>query len=137
MVTLQLLKKLCHQHGILPSGNTYRNLVSFLYQLIIIDRLGKTAPDLFLEPLADTLLHLQIKRRFLFLLLLIFLVHGTHEPSQIASLQAVNGASLLLEKSRCLQACLSLFAVKNCLFTIVLRHPSVKDLLLRNMLCSR
>ena len=134
---LQLLKKLCHQHGILASGNTDCNLIPFLYQLIIIDRLGKTAPYLFLEPLADTLLHLQIKRRFLFLLLLIFLIHRAHEPRQIATLQAVYGMPLLPEKCRCLQACLSLFAIKHCFFAILLRNPSVKDLLLRNVLCSR
>ena len=53
-MTGKLLKKLCHQHGILASGNTDRNLVSILYQFIFPDCLCKTSPDRFTKFLDNT-----------------------------------------------------------------------------------
>ena len=40
----QLLKKLCHKHGILSAGNTHCNFIPVFDQLIFIDGFCKTSP---------------------------------------------------------------------------------------------
>ena len=53
-MTGKLLKKLCHQHGILTTGNTDCNLISILHQFIFPDCLSKASPDRFAEFLDNT-----------------------------------------------------------------------------------
>ncbi len=40
-MTLQFLKQLGHEHGILAAGNAYGNAITFLHQIIGADGLGK------------------------------------------------------------------------------------------------
>ena len=60
-MTLQLLKKLGHQHGVLPAGDADRDPVTFLDQVIFTDRFGKPVEKTLLEhlPIAQGSLDLQ------------------------------------------------------------------------------
>ena len=82
VVMLKLLKKLCHEHGILTARDTHCNLIPRLYKLIGIYRLCKLAPDGFLKFLSDALLHICLYIALCHLILF----HGIKQPAYIASL---------------------------------------------------
>ena len=49
IVALQLLKQLCHEHGVLAAGDTDCDLIVFLDQLIVADRLCKAGEERHME----------------------------------------------------------------------------------------
>ena len=65
-VFLQLLQKLCHQHGILAAGDAHRNLVVFLNELVTLYRSDERHPDRLAEFLLYTALNALVGFKFSF-----------------------------------------------------------------------
>ena len=102
VVTLQFLKKLRHQHGILSTGDAHGDFVIRLDKLILTDGFCKTgkqnpaefAPDTVLDLLlAGKTISFAIIRR----LKLLFLFHGKEKPAVVTVLQASRVQPALLK----------------------------------------
>ena len=61
---LQFLEQLCHQHGILSTGDTDGNFIARLYQVIISNGMGEWIPDFFFIFGDDTALNALIWLKF-------------------------------------------------------------------------
>ncbi len=93
IMSLQFLKQLRHQHGVLATGDTYCNLISFLNQLIFVNCLGEFAPDSFTKFLADALLYILTNGGILFFAFLLCSLF--HKPCKIATSQTIGLYALL------------------------------------------
>ena len=58
VVALELLKEFGHQHGILAAGNTDRDPVAFLYELVLYDSFFEAADQVVFEGPAQGLVHI-------------------------------------------------------------------------------
>ena len=66
---LELLEELCHEHGVLPAGDTDGDIIAFFNHIIFIQRLDKGTPDFLAELLYNTAFNLTGRIRiFLFFL---------------------------------------------------------------------
>ena len=63
-VAVQLLNQLCHQHGILSTGDTDGNFIARLNQVIISNGVGEWIPDFFFIFGDDTALNALIWLKF-------------------------------------------------------------------------
>ena len=82
-ITLQLLKKLCHEHGVLAAGDAHGDPVPLFYKLILPYGPGEAAPDFAVEALANAFLDLTAQRCRL------LLFHLVLQPGEIAAGEAV------------------------------------------------
>ena len=103
VMTFQLLEQFGHQHGILTTGNTDRDLVSRLHQFIVVDSSGESGKQLLVELLADTQLDIfpALFHCFIFLFFTVPFIglfpHLLEKPACISALQAQCGNSFFPE----------------------------------------
>ena len=114
VVTAQFLKQLCHQHRIFSAGDTDCDLVALFHKFILIDRLGKTAEQLLVETLANTLFYVRTA-----LLDVILLCHLLQNPAGISLIETVRIIAKFIKFIREIYADYTANAVKNNLFLLI------------------
>ena len=85
VVALEFLKEFGHQHGVLAAGNTDRDPVALLHELILYDSLFKAADQIMLEGPAQGLVHIasvffNIKTGFVNIYISVINIHISKDP---------------------------------------------------------